>query len=574
MKIVLRVLKGAKKYWFYIFAGIIAVIMSTLASLYTPWVLQELTKLIVEGDKDIVLKSRNLGLILLASYILTGICSYVRGYFTHYAAYHYVADLRRELYDKVQHLSMKYFTETQTGQIASRIMHDSVNAEILIAHVIPDLIVNALMFISISIILFYININLALVSLISIPFLILVNMGYSKYVLPLWRLNSKAVGELNGTLQDNLSGIKEIQVFNQQKYETKKIGDLARKQTNVFLKATKLGEIFNPFIVLLSSIGSVIVIIYGGYLNSLGEVSASDIVGFIMYLNLFYRPINNLSALNEQLNTAIAGCERVYEIMDTEMDVKESPNAIKLKNVKGAIEFKDVCFYYSKEIPVLKSINLKINPGDTVAFVGTTGVGKTTLASLLNRFYDPVEGEILIDNINIKNVSLTSLRDNISMVLQDTYLFSGTVYENIVYGLEYATKKQVMHAAAAANAHDFIMGLENGYDTLIGERGIRLSGGQKQRLSIARAVLRNSPILILDEATSALDSKTEKEIQAALDNISKDRTTFVIAHRLSTIKSADVIVVLDKTGIAESGTHDELIKAGGKYSNMYLAQAS
>lgn len=574
MKIVLRVLKEAKKYWFYIFAGILAVIVSTLASLYTPWVLQELTKLIIEGDIDIVLKSRNLGLILLVSYILIGICSYIRGYFTHYAAYHYVADLRRELYDKVQHLSMKYFTETQTGQIASRIMHDSVNAEILIAHVIPDLIVNSLMFISISIILFYINIKLALVSLISIPFLIIVNMGYSKYVLPLWRLNSKAVGELNGTLQDNLSGIKEIQVFNQQKYETKKIGDLARKQTNVFLKATRLGEIFNPFIVLLSSIGSVIVIIYGGYLNSLGEVSAADIVGFIMYLNLFYRPINNLSALNEQLNTAIAGCERVYEIMDTEMDVKEAPNAVKLKNVKGAIEFKDVCFYYSKEIPVLKSINLKINPGDTVAFVGTTGVGKTTLASLLNRFYDPVEGEILIDDIDIKNVSLTSLRDNISMVLQDTYLFSGTVYENIVYGLEYAAKEQVIQAAVAANAHNFIIELENGYDTLIGERGIRLSGGQKQRLSIARAVLRNSPILILDEATSALDSKTEKEIQTALDNISKDRTTFVIAHRLSTIKNADIIVVLDKTGIAESGTHDELIKAGGKYSNMYLAQAS
>lgn len=574
MKIVLRVLKEAKKYWFYIFAGILAVIVSTLASLYTPWVLQELTKLIIEGDKDIVLKSRNLGLILLASYVLMGICSYVRGYFTHYAAYHYVADLRKGLYDKVQHLSMKYFTETQTGQIASRIMHDSVNAEILIAHVIPDLIVNALMFISISIILFYININLALVSLISIPFLIIVNMGYSKYVLPLWRLNSKAVGELNGTLQDNLSGIKEIQVFNQQKYETKKIGDLARKQTNVFLKATKLGEIFNPFIVLLSSIGSVIVIIYGGYLNSIGSVSAADIVGFIMYLNLFYRPINNLSALNEQLNTAIAGCERVYEIMDTEMDVKESPNAVNLKNVKGAIEFNDVSFYYKKEIPVLKSINIKINPGDTVAFVGTTGVGKTTLASLLNRFYDPVEGEILIDNINIKNVSLTSLRDNISMVLQDTYLFSGTVYENIVYGLEYATKEQVRNAAVAANAHDFITGFENGYDTLIGERGIRLSGGQKQRLSIARAVLRNSPILILDEATSSLDSKTEKEIQSALDNISVGRTTFVIAHRLSTIKNADMIVVLDGTGIAESGTHDELIKAKGKYSSMYLAQAS
>lgn len=307
---------------------------------------------------------------------------------------------------------------------------------------------------------------------------------------------------------------------------------------------------------------------------SRGEINIGDIVGFSMYLGMFYGPIKSFSRLMEMAGNAVAGCRRVFEVMDEVSDVKEKVNAKKLPRVKGEVEFKGISFSYNDEVKVLENINLKVNQGETVAFVGATGVGKTTIASLLNRFYDPQNGSILIDGIDIKDVTLKSLRDNISMVLQDTFLFNGTIYENIVYGWKEATKEQVLAASKAANAHNFIENLEDGYDTIIGERGVRLSGGQKQRISIARAILRNSPILILDEATSALDTKTEKEIQAALDEISKDRTTIVIAHRLSTIYNADKIVVLEGAGIKETGTHDELIRSGGTYAMLYKNQVS
>lgn len=547
----IKIMKDAKKYWVYIFIGMAAVAISTIMQLYSPWVLREITDMAVNGEPDIMKKSLQMGLILLVTYIIRGVCSFLKGYFTHYGAYHYVADTRKKLYDKVQNLSLSYFKDKQTGQVVSRILNDVVNAELLIAHVIPDLIVNVLMFTGVAVMLFYIDVKLALVSLISIPFLMYVNMAYSRYVLPLWRENQQTLGELSGALQINLSGIKEIQIFNKQKSEAEKIGDLARKQTNIFLKATKSSEIFHPSITFLSSIGSVIIIIYGGYLNSVGEVSIADIVGFITYLNLFYQPINNLSGVNEQMNTAIAGCERVFEVLEEETEVQELLDSQIMKDVKGNIRFQDVSFYYKEEIPILNQINLNIKAGQTVALIGTTGVGKTTVSSLLNRFYDPVKGNIYIDGYNIKEVTLKSLRDNISMVLQDTYLFPGTVYENIAYGLAQATKEQIVNAAKTANAHKFITALEDGYDTVIGERGVRLSGGQKQRLSIARAILRDTPILILDEATSSLDNKTEKEIQQALEYLSKSRTTLVIAHRLTTIQNADKIVVLDKGEIKE-----------------------
>lgn len=573
MKTCIKVFKDAKKYRIFICVGLLAVAIATVIQLYLPWVLKEITELAANGDQNIVKKSLHMGILLLFFYIIRGVCSFLYGYFTHYAAYHYVADTRKKLYDKVQNFSLGYFHDKQTGQIVSRILNDVVNAELLIAHVIPGLIINVLMFLGVAIMLFYINVKLALVSLISIPLLMYVNSTYSKYVLPLWRENQQILGELSGALHDNLSGIKEIQIFNKQNFEKERIGKLARKQTNIFLKATKSSEIFHPSITFLSSIGSVVVIIYGGYLNSIGEVSAADIVGFITYLSLLYQPINNLSGVNEQLNNAIAGCERVFEVLGEQSEVKEKRNAKKMKNITGNIIIDDVSFQYNPEIPVLNHISLNIKAGQTYAFVGATGVGKTTISSLLNRFYDPVQGNIYIDGFNLKEVTLNSLRDNISMVLQDTFLFHGTIYDNIAYGYEHATKEEIEVAAKAANAHQFIQELEHGYHTVIGERGVRLSGGQKQRISIARAILRDTPILILDEATSSLDNKTELEIQIALENLSKNRTTIVIAHRLSTIQKADVIVVLNQCEIAEMGTHEELLKRNGIYARMYSVSA-
>ncbi|WP_353096837.1 ABC transporter ATP-binding protein [Tissierella praeacuta] len=574
MKVCLRIIKEAKEYWKYIFFGMLAVVVSTIASLYAPWVMKKLTDIAIGGDSQMASKSLWLGFTLLGVYALQGVCSFLRGYLTHYGAYYYVADLRTKLYDKIQHLSLGYFNDKQIGDLVSRVMNDVVNAELLIAHVVPDLIIDVLTFIGVAIMLFSINVKLALISLISIPFLLVANIGYSKVVLPRWRLNSKAMGELSGALQENFSAVKEIQAFNQQSYETNKIRNLALNHSKAFLNATRSGELFYPFITFFSSVGTVGIIIFGGHLASKGEVSIGDIIGFIMYLGLFYQPITSLSNVNDQLHNAIAGCERVFEVIDEISDVKESENPKELKNIEGTIEFKNLTFHYTPEIPVLENINLKIKQGQTVALVGTTGVGKTTVASLVSRFYDPVEGSILIDDVDIKDVSLKSLRNNISMVLQDTFLFNGTIYENIVYGLKTADYAKVIEAAKIANAHEFIQGMENGYDTIIGERGVRLSGGQKQRISIARAVLRDTPILILDEATSSLDTKTEKEIQQALDRISKNRTTLVIAHRLSTIKSADQIIVLRGAGIIEKGTHDELVEKGGTYARFYASQVS
>lgn len=571
MNIILRILRGTMQYWQYIFIGVLAVLVSTAASLYAPWAMQKLTELITSQDPDLAAKSLHMGLILLATYILRGVCSFIKGYFTHLAAYCYVADLRLALYDKLQNLSLRYFTDNQSGQIVSRIAKDTVSAERLIAHVIPDLIVNALTLLAVGVMLFTINVKLTVISLLTIPFIIFANVLYSKAALPRWRKNSEIMGIMNGALQDNVSGMKEIQVFNQHDYEKARMKGFIQKEAKTILAAVKTDEFVIPLISFFSSLGMVGVMVYGGYLTSIGEMTVAEIVGFTLYLGLFYVPINNLSSINENLNNALAGCERVFEVLDEVSEVQEAPHAKVLQDVKGAVKFDNLTFHYTPGIPVLHNINLTIEPGQTVALVGTTGVGKTTISSLLNRFYDPVAGSILIDGVDLREVTLRSLRDSISMVLQDTFLFNGTVYENIVYGYKEANYEQVLAAAKAANAHAFIMDLENGYDTLIGERGTRLSGGQKQRISIARAVLRNTPILLLDEATSSLDTQTEKEIQTALNEISKQRTTLIIAHRLSTIRHADVIVVLDNNTIAEQGTHDELIRIGGIYAKLYAS---
>ena len=314
--------------------------------------------------------------------------------------------------------------------------------------------------------------------------------------------------------------------------------------------------------------GTVLVIGFGGYLASLNRVPLPDIIAFILLLNMFYQPISTLGRVNEDLQNALAGASRVFEVLDTEPDVKEKSGAVNAGRLSGRIDLENVSFSYITHRDVLKNISLSIKPGELVAIVGPTGVGKTTLISLLARFYDPDDGRILFDGIDIRNMTLSSLRDNISIVLQDVFLFNGTVAENISYGVKNASMDDIINAAKIANAHEFICEMEHGYDTVIGERGIRLSGGQKQRLSIARAVLRDTPILILDEATASVDMETEKLIHQAIDSIIQNRTTIMIAHRLSSVRKADKIVVLDDGMVAEIGTHDELMKNGGLYKKL------
>lgn len=573
MKTDLRVFKEARKYWIYLLIAFFSLVISTIAGFYAPWALRELTSLATQGTTNFAKAASQIGLVLLLTTAIQAAGSSVSGYLNHYAALHYVADLRTRVYSKLQHMSLRYFHKSRTGDLTGRVVSDALDAEVLLAHVIPDFVVSILTFAGVGLLLFNINWRLALMSLVTIPFLLGITTWQSRHVSPTWKENSRIRGELAGTIQDNLSGIKEIQIFNQQDQEENKVAMLALRHSMAYLRASFFFEVTYPLLAFVTALGTVIVVVYGGYLLSVQKINIADIVGSVMYLSMFYGPVKSFSSLAERAGEAAAGCRRVFEVLDDISDVKEKKNAKNLPLVSGRIELKNLSFAYKSDMPILKNVNLTILPGQTVALIGTTGVGKSTIANLVNRFYDPQEGAVLIDDVDIKEVTLTSLRNNISMVLQDTFLFNGTVYENIIYGWKDADKEEVISAAKAANAHSFIVQMENGYDTVIGERGIRLSGGQKQRISIARAVLRNSPILILDEATSALDTKTEQEIQNALDEISKERTTLVIAHRLSTIRHANQIVVLEGSGgIAEIGSHEELLAMNGIYTQLNAAQ--
>jgi ATP-binding cassette subfamily B protein len=574
MKLLANLIASSRKYWGYLLLSIGAIVGMTACQLYAPLVVRDLTNMAVNADPRLAREALGMGLLLVAVYLGQNAFTFVRSYFTHYAAWHFVADMRVKVYDKLQILSLKYYHDKQTGQLMSRVVNDTGSIEGLIAHAVPDIIVNVVILIGVAIILFSINPMLAVLSLVTVPLLAVLSVIFAKKVLPLFRQAQQIMGELNANLQDNISGIKEIQIFNQYEREHGKINGSAKKHAGAILKSLRYSAAYGSSVAFLSSVGTVIVISYGGYLAAMGRIPIADIVAFLLYLGIFYQPVTALARVNEDMQTAIAGAERVFEVLDAEIDVKEKENAYQLANVRARIEYKGVGFHYVDGSEVLNDINVTIEPGEMVALVGPTGVGKTTFINLLNRFDDPTEGTITIDGHNLRDVSLPSLRNCMSNVIQDVFLFNDSVAENIAYGADNATREEIIAAAKVARADDFIEKLSEGYDTVIGERGIRLSGGQKQRLSIARAVLRNKPILILDEATASVDVETEKYIHEAMDEIMKDRTTVIIAHRLSTVKKADKIIVLNNGVVEDAGTHDELMTRGGLYAQLYALSFS
>jgi ABC-type multidrug transport system fused ATPase/permease subunit len=456
----------------------------------------------------------------------------------------------------------------------SRMVNDTRQAEILIAHALPDLISNLIVIIGVAVLIFLINPVMAAITLIPVPFVFWTGTFFSKKVAPLFRINQEVLGDLNALSHDNLSGMKEIQAFGQENRELEKMRKRTREYAVINIKANFAAAIFFPVIEFLTSVGTVIIVGVGGYMAMGGSMDVPDIVGFLMYLGMFYGPLAGLSRLFEDVQIAYAGAVRIFEVLDAESEVQESPNAKALENCEGEIEFDNVSFYYNKEEPVLQNISFTAKPGEMIAVVGPTGVGKTTIVSLIERFYEPQSGSIKIDGVDIKDLTLESLRSQISMVLQDVFLFNGSIAENIAYSVKDATREQIEKAAKIACADDFIMQTPDGYETLIGERGLRLSGGQKQRLSIARAVLRNTPVLILDEATSSVDMETELQIQQAIENLTGSRTVIVIAHRLSTIISADQILVLDKGAIIEKGNYGELMARDGVFARLNKSNAT
>jgi ATP-binding cassette subfamily B protein/subfamily B ATP-binding cassette protein MsbA len=545
------------------------------AELVGPWIIRDMIGIVEGGLTAGSLPAvGRLALLALGVLLARTVLQFFRSYLAHVAGWGVVADVRARIYEHLQRLSLSFYQDRQTGQLMSRMVNDSDKLENLIAHAIPDLAVNVLSLLAVGILLFGINARLMLLALLPIPIIVLAMRGFARFVQPAFALRQKELGELNAALSDNLLGMREIQAFTREETEARRIGDRIEQYRRSLLRALRLMATFHPFSAFAASLGTVVLIYAGGRMAVGGTLPVRDLVAFFLYLNIFYGPIQVLSTAWENIQEAIAGADRVAELLEEAPEIADRPHATPLATrLGGTIELRDVDFSYSRGDPVLESVCLSVAARSTVALVGPTGVGKTTLVSLVPRFYDVTGGALLVDDRDVRGITLRSLRSQISIVSQDVFLFHGSVRDNILFGRESATSAEVEEAARVANAEDFILRLPEGYDTFIGERGVKLSGGQKQRLAIARAVLKDAPILILDEATSAVDTHTELLIQQALETLTRDRTAIIIAHRLSTVRRADLIVVLDGTGIAEMGSHASLMARDGLYRHLNEVQS-
>ena len=569
MKTLWRIAKEAVRYKGWLLLAMFGTLALTGVNLIAPRIMASMTGVVADGmtSESFITVLWSAG-ELLALFLVRILFRFLSSYCSHRAAWKLVLELRMKVYNAIQSFSMDYFHNKQTGELLSRVMNDVATFELIYAHITPDIITNFVTLFGVTIILFSINSHLALITCIPIPFILLSGWIFSQKVRPNFRKMQKSQGELSAQLQDNLSGIQEIQAFGRQHSASKKVQHKGEDFTRNMLRALKLSAIFHPSVEFLTSIGSVIVVGFGGFLALKAELSVSDIVGFMLYLALFYAPITGLAQLMESAQQALAGAERVIEILDAPQSVTDRPDAQPLENAQGRISFENVSFSYIEGVTVLDDVSFEIKPGQMAALVGATGVGKTTLSQLISRFYDPTSGKVCLDGCDLRDITLEDLRKNISIVLQDTFLFNGTIEENIAFARPDAMFEEVEASARTARIHDDIMAMPEAYQTQVGERGVKLSGGQKQRIAIARAVLCQSPVLILDEATASVDVHTEAQIQQAINEIAGTRTIVTIAHRLSTIRSADVIFVFEKGRIVQSGSHAELIEQDGLYRRL------
>lgn len=546
-------------------------IMASFIALLIPLVVRYVTAKVIYMPAEQVVKTMIIIAIVVGILILFQCyCNYYIANYGHVMGAKIEYDMRAEIFGHFQKLSFSFYDDEKVGQLMSRITSDLFDITELLHHGPENVTISVIKIIGALAILLSINVRLALIAFLLVPFMLVYAYFFNKKMKQAFRVNRIKIAEINAQIEDNLSGIRVVKSFANEDLENKKF----KVGNDAFLEAKKnnykyMGG-YNSGLTAFTTMINLLVIVSGGSMITKDMISVTDLVTFLLYINIFTDPIKTLIDFTEQFQNGYSGYERFLQILSIEPEIKDSENAVSISNVKGDIKLEDVSFKYNDSSHrVLKHINLEVKAGSYVALVGSSGAGKTTLCNLIPRFYEATSGKITIDGKDIKDIKLKDLRDNIGIVQQDVYLFVGTVYDNIRYGRPDATREEVIAAAKEANAYNFIMSLPNGFETDIGQRGIKLSGGQKQRISIARVFLKNPPILIFDEATSALDNESEKIVQESMEKLAKNRTTMVIAHRLSTIRNAEKILVLTDKGIEEQGTHKELMDKHGIYYDLY-----
>ncbi|PAK46785.1 multidrug ABC transporter ATP-binding protein [Bacillus licheniformis] len=558
--------KPHKRLFFIDFSSAIVVAVLELAF---PLVVQWFIDTLIPGGDWLEIVWVSIGLLL---YLLSTGLQYIVNYLGHKLGINIETDMRQELFQHVQRQSFRYFDNTKTGHIISRITNDLFDIGELAHHGPEDLFIAVMTFLGAFWIMLTINVKLALVAVLFVPLLIILITYSNIRMNRAWRQMYSEIADVNARVEDSVSGVRVVQSFTNERFEISRFLKNNQKFRKAKLKGYKTMALTTAGTFLMTRLMILAVLVFGAWLSFSGNMSYGEFVGFVLYVNVLFKPIDKISAILELYPKGMAGFKRFTELIDTKPQIVDRKDAIDVPALEGNIVFKNVTFGYEKHKPVLRGIDLSIKAGETVAFVGPSGAGKTTISSLIPRFYDIDGGAITIDGIDIRDMTKRSLRSQIGIVQQDVFLFTGTLRENIAYGKLDATDEEIQRAAKMAHLEQLIESLPDGYETQVGERGLKLSGGQKQRIAIARMFLKNPPILILDEATSALDTETEQVIQNALTELAKDRTTLVIAHRLATIRNADRIVVVTENGIAEEGTHDELVERGGIFANLHRVQ--